>query len=162
MRNTVRSIRGDGQPGAELLPEGHSAHHGAIAWRRIGLPVSRRLIGVMIPLMALVQGGCATVPLVAGAEPEKPAVSAMKKRPPRCEGYVLLVENQMSRPVEIYEIGLNSERLVTVALHGITEVQMVDHSQQYVAVSQGEVMAVTGGRRSGDRVELQKNCRGFF
>ena len=103
---------------------------------------------------------CASVPLVAGAEPA--AVNAMRKRPPRCEGYVLLVENQMSRPVEIYEVGLNSERLVMVALHGITEVQMVDHSRQYVAVSEGEVMAASNGRRAGDRVELQKNCRAFF
>lgn len=43
---------------------------------------------------------------------------------------MLLLENQMSRPVEICALGINTEGLVTVALHGIAGVQMVDHSQQ--------------------------------
>ncbi|MEP6763099.1 MAG: hypothetical protein ABJB66_02250 [Gemmatimonadaceae bacterium] len=140
MRNTVRSIRTGQQ---RLRSSLRSA--------------------VLLAVLSLMNWACATVPLVAGAEPEKPPENVAGRRgPPRCQGYILLVENQLSRPVEIYEVGLNSERLVTVALHGITEVQMADHSQQYVAVSQGEVMAASNGRRAGDRVDLQKNCRAFF
>ena len=119
----------------------------------------------LLAVLSTVMGACASVPLVAGAEPERPANEVSRRRsPPRCQGYVLLVENQLSRPVEIYEVGLMSDRLVTVALHGITEVQMQDHTQQYVAVSQGEVMAASASnvRRPDDRVALQRSCRAFF
>ncbi|MDQ6612767.1 MAG: hypothetical protein M3Y64_10070 [Gemmatimonadota bacterium] len=111
-----------------------------------------------------ISNGCASVPLVAGAEREDTGGAARKRGSPRCQGYVLLVENQLSRPVEIYEVGLLSDRLVTVALHGITEVQIADHTQQYVAVSQGEVMAASASnvRRPSDRVALERNCRAFF
>lgn len=88
--------------------------------------------------------------------------SAPPRHPGRqCYSYVLLVENGHSQPVEIYEVTPTADRLVAVALIGITEVPMTDRSQQFVAVSSGVVMAASTSAmtRPGARVALQRSCR---
>lgn len=107
--------------------------------------------------------------MVAGAVPadKSPTDSAMKvamKTPQRCNGYFLLVENALPRAVEIYEVGQHmSERLVAYAQIGYTEVPMTESSQQFIAMSRGEVMAAAtnSDQRAGDRVALSRSCRPF-
>jgi hypothetical protein len=117
--------------------------------------------------------GCATLPSVAPATPATPAVASVDSTPsrtrhahhqaPQCYGYVLIVENSHSQPVEIYEVGSMSPRFVTVALIGITEVPMTDRSQQFVAISRGVLLAASGASevRPNDRVALERSCRQF-
>ena len=76
---------------------------------------------------------------------------------------MLLVENALPRAIEIYEVGHNSDRIVAIAQIGFTEVPMSEGTQQFVAVSRGEVMAAAtnADNRSGDRVALQRSCRPY-
>lgn len=126
----------------------------------------------LVLLLALAAGtGCYHPVLIPPATPEiakKQAAAdsvakAELKTPPRCRSYVLLVENAMPRAVEIYEVGHNSERLIALAQIGFTEVPMTESSQQFVAMSRGEVMAAAtnSDNRAGDRVALQRSCRPY-
>lgn len=128
-------------------------------------------------LSALLMGVAATAacyhPVLiagAGALPGTPADSATKvattvaqKAPTRCNGYFLLVENALPRAVEIYEVGHMSDRFVAYAQIGYTEVPMTELSQQFIAMSRGELMAAAtnSDQRAGDRVALQRSCRPF-
>ena len=122
--------------------------------------------------LAMVSGlGCYHPVLIASATPEIAArqaeadsvAKAERKIPPRCKTYVLLVENALPRAVEIYEVGHNSDRIVAIAQIGFTEVPMTESTQQFVAVSRGEVMAAAtnSDNRSGDRVALHRSCRPY-
>jgi hypothetical protein len=114
---------------------------------------------------------CASLPPVTSTDPqfaardsaEKADRELQKKVPPKCYGYVLLVENGHSQPLDIYEVGNQSPRFVAVALIGITEVPMTDRTQQFVAMSSGEIMAASSSNmeRPSDRVALQRSCRLF-
>lgn len=83
------------------------------------------------------------------------------RQPSRCAAYFLLVENALPRPVEIYEVGHMDDRFVAYAPIGFTELPMTESSQQFVAMSRGELMAAssTNEHRPGDRVALQRSCR---
>ena len=124
--------------------------------------------------LVLVSACYHAVPVVADALPgQNPAASPSdsgsgdsgrpsRVRPPsRCAAYFLLVENALPRPVEIYEVGHLSDRFVAYAQIGITELPMTESSQQFIAMSRGEVMAASaaGDVRPGDRVALQRSCR---
>lgn len=129
-------------------------------------------------LFLLTTGACyhpVLIPTVApsGAAPDNPqseprttgsagSGSSKQRQPqPRCAAYFLLVENALPRPVEIYEVQHTSERFVAYAQIGITELPMTESSQQFVAVSRGELMAASSAteHRPGDRVALQRGCR---
>lgn len=112
--------------------------------------------------------GCYHPVYVAGAEPlvkaQLDSLKVAQKIAPRCNGYYLLVENALPRAVEIYEVGQHmSERLVAYAQIGYTEVPMTESSQQFIAMSRGELMAAATNtdQRAGDRVALQRSCRPF-
>lgn len=131
---------------------------------RFGLPAAFALV--------LVAGaGCYHPVLIAPATPEIAAKQAVEdsvakaqlKTPPRCASYVLLVENALPRAIEIYEVGHNTDRFVAIAQIGFTEVPMTESTQQFVAMSRGEVMAAAtnSDNRSGDRVALQRSCRPY-
>ena len=126
------------------------------------------LIAILSVGVALA-AGCYHPVLVAGALPadKAPTDSAIKvaaRATQRCNGYYLLVENALPRAVEIYEVGQHmSERLVAYAQIGYTEVPMTESSQQFIAISRGEVMAAAtnSDQRAGDRVALSRSCRPF-
>lgn len=103
----------------------------------------------------------ATPEIAAKQGAEDSTAKAEQRIPPRCRSFVLLVENALPRAVEIYEVGHNNERFVAFAQIGLTEVPMTESTQQFVAVSRGEVMAAAtnGDNRSFDRVALQRSCR---
>lgn len=133
---------------------------------------TRRTLSVAIVSVlfgATLAAGCYHPALVAGALPvdKSSTDSAMKvvmKTTQRCNGYYLLVENALPRAVEIYEVGQHmSERLVAYAQIGYTEVPMTESSQQFVAMSRGELMAAATNtdQRAGDRVALSRSCRPF-
>ncbi len=125
----------------------------------------------LVPMGLVVGDGCyhpvlippATPAIAAKQATEDSITKAERNMPPRCRSYVLLVENALPRAVEIYEVGHNSERIVAIAQIGFTEVPMTESTQQFVAVSRGEVMAAAtnSDNRSGDRVALQRGCRPF-
>jgi len=87
--------------------------------------------------------------------------SKQLKQATRCAAYFLLVENALPRPVEIYEVGHMNDRFVAYAQVGITELPMTESSQQFIAMSRGELMAASSAteHRPGDRVALQRSCR---
>ncbi|MEO7359299.1 MAG: hypothetical protein ABI120_03150 [Gemmatimonadaceae bacterium] len=126
---------------------------------------------VVTAMLLLVGVGCYHPVLIPPATPEIAAkqaaadsvAKAERNAPPRCKSYVLLVENASPRAVEIYEVGHNSDRIVAIAQIGFTEVPMIEGTQQFVAVSRGEVMAAAtnADNRSGDRVVLQRSCRPY-
>lgn len=98
-----------------------------------------------------------------GDSATKVATTVAQKLPTRCNGYFLLVENALPRAVEIYEVGHMSDRFVAYAQIGYTEVPMTELSQQFIAMSRGELMAAAtnSDQRAGDRVALQRSCRPF-
>ncbi|MBC8089437.1 MAG: hypothetical protein H7Z40_19405 [Phycisphaerae bacterium] len=124
--------------------------------------------------LTIIQGCYHAVPIAADAPPgQLPAVAAGDsasrssggsgrfRQPPRCAAYFLLVENALPRPVEIYEVGHMTDRFVAYAQIGFTELPMTESSQQFIAMSRGELMAASGAteQRPGDRVALQRSCR---
>ena len=125
-----------------------------------------------IALLAMVAvAGCYHPVQIPPATPEIAAkmaeadsvAKAELRRAPRCKSYVLLVENALPRAVEIYEVGQHADRFVAIAQIGYTEVPMTESTQQFVAMSRGEVMAAAtnSDNRSGDRVALQRSCRPY-
>lgn len=142
----------------------HRSKHDAGCPSRLGL-------STLVPLAIVAGLGCYHPVLIASATPHVAArqaeadsvAKAERKIPPRCRSYVLLVENALPRAVEIYEVGHNSDRIVAIAQIGFTEVPMTESTQQFVAVSRGEVMAAAtnSDNRSGDRVALQRSCRPY-
>ncbi|MEP6832249.1 MAG: hypothetical protein ABJB74_02600 [Gemmatimonas sp.] len=133
-------------------------------------PTIPGLLSMMLPSV-VIAAGCYHPTKIPAATPEIAAkratddsiAKAERNTPPRCRSYVLLVENGSPREVEIYEVGHNTDRLVALAQIGFTEVPMTESSQQFVAMSRGEVMAAAtnSDNRSGDRVALQRSCRPF-
>ena len=127
-------------------------------------------LALLLSIALVATAGCYHPVLIAAATPEiatKQAAAdsvakAELRTPPRCRSYVLLVENALPRAVEIYEVGHNSERLIALAQIGYTEVP-TESSQQFVAMSRGEVMAAAtnSDNRAGDRVALQRSCRPY-
>jgi hypothetical protein len=132
--------------------------------RRLQVPHVTRAVTVLLIGAGVTQASaCLSIPMVANAAGAEPRADSAPPRPPppRCYGYVLLVENAHSQPVEIYEVGPMTNRFVAVALIGITEVPMTDRAQQFVAVSSGVVMAASANSetRASDRVALLRSCR---
>lgn len=125
----------------------------------------------------LTDTGCYhSVPIAAGATGDEASAGAPRdsasggssgskrsRQATRCAAYFLLVENALPRPVEIYEVGHMNDRFVAYAQIGITELPMTESSQQFVAMSRGELMAASSATevRPGDRVALQRSCRPF-
>lgn len=127
-----------------------------------------------LAVAAFVTGGCYHPVLVSAAPPPgtpvaatppgDSAVNAVRVRVPQaCAGYVLLVENASSNAVEIYEVGHHSDRFIIFAQIGFTEVPMIESTQQFVAMSGGQIMASARNAESGvgERVALQRCCRPY-
>ena len=142
----------------------HRSKHDPSCPTEFGLPT-------LLSVVFLAAAGCyhpVLIPPVKSETSAKQAAAdsvakAERNAPPRCRSYVLLVENALPRAIEIYEVGHNSDRIVAVAQIGFTEVPMTESTQQFVAMSRGEVMAAAtnADNRSGDRVALQRSCRPY-
>lgn len=136
------------------------------------VPGSRVRATLALAAAAFVTVGCYHPVLVSAATPPGTPVAATAPRdsagtavrvpvPRACAGYVLLVENASADAVEIYEVGHHSDRFIVFAQIGLTEVPMMESTQQFVAISGGQLMASARNAENGvgERVALQRGCR---